>query len=110
MSENIVDIQDSTFEAEVIEASHSIPVLVDCWAEWCGPCKMIAPSLTALATDKADAVKVVKLNVDHNSEVPAKFGVRGIPTLMLFKNGIVVATKIGAMPKGQLYSFVEEYL
>jgi thioredoxin 1 len=97
-------VSDTSFEADVLKATG--PVLVDFWAEWCGPCKMIAPALEELAKELGDKIRVVKLNVDHNPQTPKKYGVRGIPTLMLFKNGQVAATKIGSVPKRQLADWV----
>jgi len=105
VSENIVHVTDATFEDEVLKASE--PVLVDYWAEWCGPCKMIAPILEDVSKDYAGRVKVVKLNIDENPETPPKYGIRGIPTLMLFKSGGVEATKVGALSKSQLAAFLD---
>ena len=105
MSEQIVHITDDTFEAEVLEAEQ--PVLVDYWAEWCGPCRMIAPILDDVAADYAGRVKICKLNVDENQATPPRYGIRGIPTLMLFRNGNVEATKVGALSKSQLTAFVD---
>jgi thioredoxin 1 len=102
----IIKTSDSSFEADVLKSER--PVVVDFWAEWCGPCKMIAPFLEELAADKADQVTVAKVNIDDNPMTPTKYGVRGIPTLMLFKNGEIAATKVGAMPKTKLYEWVEE--
>ena len=104
MSEAIVHISDDTFEEEVVKST--TPVMVDYWAEWCGPCKMIAPILEEVANEYADKLKVVKLNVDDNPVTPPKFGIRGIPTLMIFKDGEVAATKVGAVSKKQLTAFV----
>jgi thioredoxin 1 len=104
MSEHIKNVSDDSFNADVLHASQ--PVLVDYWAAWCGPCKMIAPILEEISTEFAGKVTVAKLNVDENQETAAKFGVRGIPTLMLFKNGEVVATKVGALSKSQLTEFL----
>ena len=101
-------VTDSSFESDVLKASG--PVLVDFWAEWCGPCKMIAPFLDDLATDMAGKVTVAKVNIDENPATPGKYGVRGIPTLMIFKDGQVAATKIGALPKSKLYEWVESVL
>ena len=101
-------VTDGTFDTEVLGASG--PVLVDFWAEWCGPCKMIAPALDELADDLGGRVTVAKLNIDENPQTPTKYNVRGIPTLILFKNGQVAATKIGALPKSKLYQWVESAL
>jgi thioredoxin 1 len=108
MSDQIHYVTDGNFEAEVLQAT--VPVLVDYWAEWCGPCKMIAPILDDVAKDYAGKLKVAKLNIDDNQETPAKFGVRGIPTLMLFKAGNVEATKVGALSKSQLTAFIDSNL
>jgi thioredoxin 1 len=104
----IIMTSDSSFEADVLKSDR--PVVVDFWAEWCGPCKMIAPFLEELAAEKGDQVTVAKVNIDDNPLTPTKYGVRGIPTLMLFKNGEIAATKVGAMPKTKLYEWVEEAL
>tara|TARA_R110002072_G_scaffold622_4_gene4763 strand:- start:3312 stop:3638 length:327 start_codon:yes stop_codon:yes gene_type:complete len=108
MSDNIINVTDANFEAEVLNSD--IPVLVDYWAEWCGPCKMIAPVLEDIADDYAGKIKICKLNIDENEETPPKFNIRGIPTLMLFKNGNVDATKVGALSKSQLTAFVDSNL
>ncbi|WP_417595573.1 thioredoxin TrxA [Oceanospirillum sp.] len=105
MSENIVNVSDTSFDDDVLKAD--LPVLVDYWAEWCGPCKMIAPVLEEIAQEYAGKIKVCKLNIDENTDVPPKFGIRGIPTLMLFKNGNVEATKVGALSKSQLAAFLD---
>lgn len=97
MSNNIINVTDSNFEEEVL--SSEIPVLLDYWAEWCGPCKMIAPILNDIADEYSGKIKIAKLNIDENPGTPAKFGVRGIPTLMIFKSGSIEATKVGAMSK-----------
>lgn len=104
MSDNIVHVTDATFETEVLQSE--VPILLDFWAPWCGPCKMIAPVLDELATELAGQVKIAKINVDDNQAVPAQFGVRGIPTLIVFKDGQALATKVGALAKNQLAAFV----
>ncbi len=108
MSDTIVYLSDETFQKEVLDASE--PVLVDYWAEWCGPCKMIGPILTEIAEEYKGKIKVAKLNIDDNPQTPPKFGIRGIPTLMLFKNGDVEATKVGALSKSQLTAFIDTNL
>ncbi len=108
MSDLIHYISDSSFEAEVLQSP--LPVLVDYWAEWCGPCKMIAPILDEIAKEYEGKLKVAKLNIDENADTPAKFGIRGIPTLMLFKNGNVEATKVGALSKSQLVAFLSAHV
>ena len=108
MSNDIVYVTDDTFEQEVLQSE--IPVLVDYWAEWCGPCKMIAPLLDEIAGDYAGKLKIAKLNIDENSATPPKFGIRGIPTLMIFKGGDVEATKVGALSKSQLTAFIDSSL
>jgi thioredoxin 1 len=105
MSNGIVNVSDDTFEEEVLKSP--TPVLVDYWAEWCGPCKMIAPVLEEVAKEYAGRLKVAKLNIDENPATPPKYGIRGIPTLMIFKNGQVEATKVGAMSKSQLTAFID---
>ena len=107
MSE-IVHITDATFDSEVLKADR--PVLVDFWADWCGPCKMIAPILDDVSKDYADKLKVAKLNIDENPATPPKYGIRGIPTLMIFKSGNVEATKVGAVSKSQLTAFIDSNL
>lgn len=101
-------VTDDSFEQDVLKAG--TPVLVDFWAEWCGPCRQIAPALEELSKDLADKITVAKLNIDENPTTPTKYGVRGIPTLMVFKDGQVAATKIGALAKGKLYEWVESVL
>ncbi len=101
-------VTDSSFQADVLNASG--PVLVDFWAEWCGPCRMIAPSLEELSEELGEKVTIAKLNIDENPDAPAKYGVRGIPTMILFKNGEPAATKVGAEPKGRIQGWLEAAL
>ena len=108
MSEHIHYVTDDSFAADVLQSQQ--PVLVDYWAEWCGPCKMIAPILDEIAKEYAGRLKVAKLNIDDNQETPASYGVRGIPTLMVFKNGNIEATKVGALSKSQLAAFIDSHL
>ncbi|HKJ76858.1 MAG TPA: thioredoxin TrxA [Gammaproteobacteria bacterium] len=108
MSGNIVYVTDDTFDGEILNAEG--PVLVDYWADWCGPCKMIAPILDEIAEEYGDRLKVAKLNIDENPNTPPKYGIRGIPTLMLFKDGQVEATKVGAVSKSQLTAFIDSNL
>ena len=105
MSDQILYVTDAAFEQEVLQST--TPVLVDYWAEWCGPCKMIAPILNDVAAEYAGKVTVAKVNIDHNPNTPPKFQIRGIPTLLLFKNGQVAATKVGALSKTQLKEFLD---
>lgn len=107
-SELIKHISDASFEADVLQPGST--VLVDYWAEWCGPCKMIAPVLDEIAGDYAGKVKIAKINIDDNPQTPPRYGIRGIPTLMLFKNGEVEATKVGAVSKSQLTAFIDSNL
>ena len=107
-SEAIKHISDASFEADVLKSS--TPVLVDYWADWCGPCKMIAPILDEVAQEYAGKIKIAKLNIDENQATPPKFGIRGIPTLMLFKNGNIEATKVGALSKSQLTAFIDSHI
>jgi len=106
MANTTIAITDDTFEAEVLQAD--VPVLVDYWAEWCGPCKMIGPILEELAAEYGDSVKIAKLNIDENQMTPTKYGIRGIPTLHLFKGGDVAGQQVGAMSKSQLKQFIDE--
>ena len=108
MSNSISHLTDETFEEEVLQSN--IPVLVDYWAPWCEPCKMIAPILDSLTTEYAGKLKISKVNIDDNQKIPQKYGVRGIPTLMIFKNGNVEATKVGALSKSQLTAFIDSIL
>jgi thioredoxin 1 len=108
LSSDIVYVTDDTFDQEVLQSE--IPVLVDYWAEWCGPCKMIAPILDEIVGDYVGKLKIAKLNIDENSATPPKFGIRGIPTLMIFKDGDVEATKVGALSKSQLTAFIDSSL
>jgi thioredoxin 1 len=109
MSSNLIKhISDASFEADVLQSTQ--PVLVDYWAEWCGPCKMIAPILDEMATTYTGKLQITKMNVDENREIPAQFGIRGIPTLMLFKDGKLAATKVGALSKSQMAAFIDENL
>jgi thioredoxin 1 len=108
MSANINHVTDTSFDLEVLQSQ--TPVLVDYWAEWCGPCKMIAPILDEVAKEYGGKLKIVKMDTDKNTDVPVKYGVRGIPTLMIFKNGNVEATKVGALSKSQLSAFIDSNL
>ena len=105
MSDKIVHVSDATFDQEVLNSE--LPVLVDFWAEWCGPCKMIAPILDEIASEYSGKIRIAKLNIDDNPNTPPKYGIRGIPTLMLFKDGQVEATKVGALSKSQLTAFID---
>ncbi len=107
-SELIKHVSDASFESDVLQSG--VPVLVDYWAEWCGPCKMIAPILDEVSAAYEGKLQIAKMNVDENRDVPAKFGIRGIPTLMIFKNGQLAATKVGAMSKAQLTAFIDQQL
>jgi thioredoxin 1 len=108
VSDSIVHVTDDSFEDEVLRSPE--PVLVDYWADWCGPCKMIAPVLDEIATEYAGKIKVAKLNIDENPNTPPRYGIRGIPTLMLFREGEVEATKVGAVSKSQLTAFIDSNL
>ncbi len=107
-SELITHTSDASFDSDVLKAS--TPVLVDYWAEWCGPCKMIAPILDDVSKDYSGKLRIAKMNVDENRDIPAKYGIRGIPTLMLFKDGQLAATKVGALSKAQLTAFIDSHL
>ena len=108
MSQKIYNVSDEAFETEVLQSN--VPVLVDYWAPWCGPCKMIAPILIEIAEEYGDRLKVAKLNIDENQSTPPKYGIRGIPTLMLFKNGNIEATKVGQLSKAQLTAFIDSHI
>ncbi len=108
MSNEIFPVSDDSFDQEVLQSD--TPVLVDYWAEWCGPCKMIAPILNEIVGEYAGKLKIAKLNIDDNTETPPKYGIRGIPTLMIFKNGEVEATKVGALSRSQLTAFIDSNL
>ena len=108
MSEHIIHVTDGTFKSEVLDAT--VPTLVDFWAEWCGPCKMIAPILEDVAKDYAGKLRIAKLNIDDNPKTPGEFGIRGIPTLLLFKGGVMEAQKVGALSKSQLTAFIDNNL
>lgn len=100
--------QDTTFNKDILNSS--VPIIVDFWAEWCGPCKQIGPILDEISDEKKDDVKILKLNIDENPQIPQKYGVRGIPTLMLFKDGNLVDTKVGSMPKSSLIDWIDSHL
>ena len=108
MTDSILTVTDDTFESEVINSE--LPVLVDYWAEWCGPCKMVTPILEEISGDYQGKLLIAKLNIDENNNTPAKYGIRGIPTLMIFKNGNIEATKVGALSKSQLTAFIDSNL
>ena len=108
MSEKIVTLSDASFEKDVLQAT--VPVLVDYWAEWCGPCKMLAPYLDEVAEEYQGKLIVAKLNIDNNAQTPPRYGIRGIPTLMLFKDGEVASTKVGSLSKQQLVAFLDQYI
>ena len=104
----IKDSDTARFTDDVINASRDVPVIVDFWAPWCGPCKQLGPSIEKIVTEAAGSVKLVKINIDENPQVPSKYGVRGIPTLLIFQNGQVIAQKVGAVPKSQLLEWIKE--
>ena len=106
MADNVVEFTDDNFDTEVLKSD--VPVLVDFWAEWCGPCKAIGPALEEIAGEMKDSLSIVKLNIDENPLTPQKYNVRGIPTLLIFKNGEVVAEQMGALPKSQLESWIDQ--
>ena len=106
MSDNIIETSDENFQNDVLDSE--IPVLLDFWAEWCGPCKMIGPALEEISNEMEGDVRITKLNIDENPSTPQKYGVRGIPTLLLFRNGEVVAEKVGALPKNQLSEWISQ--
>ncbi|MFZ0212215.1 MAG: thioredoxin [Candidatus Acidiferrales bacterium] len=110
MSENITAVSDSSFQTEVLDASKTQPVMVDFWAEWCGPCRSLSPTVDAIATERAGKLKVVKMNVDENMNTPGKFNIRGIPALLIFKGGEVVDQVVGAVPKGQIDKVLERHI
>ena len=110
MSQNIAAVSDASFQADVLDASKTQPVMVDFWAEWCGPCRALSPTVDAIATERAGKLKVVKMNVDENMNTPGKFNIRGIPALLIFKGGEVVDQVVGAVPKGQIDKVIERHL
>ncbi len=110
MGQNVAAVSDANFQAEVLDASKNQPVMVDFWAEWCGPCRALSPTVDAIAAERAGKLKVVKMNVDENMNTPGKYNVRGIPTLLLFKGGQVAEQIVGAMPKANIEKVLEKHL
>ena len=110
MSQNVAAVSDANFQAEVLDASKTQPVMVDFWAEWCGPCRMLSPTVDKIATERAGSVKVVKMNVDENINTPGRYNVRGIPTLLIFKGGQVAEQIVGAVPKENIDKALERHL
>jgi thioredoxin 1 len=110
MGQNIASVSDANFQAEVLDASNTQPVMVDFWAEWCGPCRALSPTVDAIAAERAGKLKVVKMNVDENMNTPGKYNVRGIPTLLIFKGGQVAEQIVGALPKANIEKVLERHL
>jgi thioredoxin 1 len=110
MGQNVASVSDANFQAEVLDASKTQPVMVDFWAEWCGPCRALSPTVDAIAAERAGKLKVVKMNVDENMNTPGKYNVRGIPTLLIFKGGQVAEQIVGALPKANIEKVLERHL